>query len=251
MHIDLNCDLGESFGRFKIGVDEDIIPLVSSVNIACGFHAGDPSTMRKTVQLAKKHGVAIGAHPGLPDLQGFGRRVMEVSEKEVYEMVLYQIGALAGIARAEGTVVRHVKPHGALYNMAAQHQGIADAIAKAVYRFDSSLMLFGLSGSELVHSGKRVGLTVVQEVFSDRTYQANGELTPRSLANSLIKDKKTALTQVLRMVKEGMVRSQQGSDIHVQADTICIHGDGANALTFAHTLHQKLQQEGITIAPPH
>ncbi|MDP4163156.1 MAG: 5-oxoprolinase subunit PxpA [Bacillota bacterium] len=251
MHIDLNCDLGESFGRFKIGVDEEIIPLVSSVNIACGFHAGDPSTMRKTVQLAKKHGVAIGAHPGLPDLQGFGRRVMEVSEKEVYEMVLYQIGALAGIARAEGTVVRHVKPHGALYNMAAQHQGIADAIAKAVYRFDSSLMLFGLSGSELVHSGKRVGLTVVQEVFSDRTYQANGELTPRSLANSLIKDEKTALTQVLRMVKEGMVRSQQGSDIHVQADTICIHGDGANALTFAHTLHQKLQQEGITIAPPH
>ena len=247
--VDLNCDMGESFGIFKIGMDEQILPFITSANIACGFHAGDPSIMRKTVQLSLKHNVAIGAHPGLPDLQGFGRRPMEVSAQEVYDMVLYQVGALIAITKCEGGDVRHVKPHGALYNMAAKDQSLAEAIAQAISKLDSKLILYGLAGSELVSAGERFGLQVAQEVFSDRTYQSDGSLTSRRLPEALITDDEKARQQVIRMVKEGMVTSVQGKEIPIVADTICIHGDGVKALSFSKILRRDLEMYGIDVQP--
>lgn len=247
VQIDLNCDLGESFGNFKIGVDEEILPFVTSANIACGFHAGDPTTMRKTVLLALKNNVSIGAHPGLPDLQGFGRRSMEISEQEAYDMVLYQIGALKGITESEGGKLRHVKPHGALYNMAAKDRGLAEAIAKAVLKIDSQIILFGLAGSELVKAGKKVGIRVAEEVFADRTYQSDGTLTLRRQPNAFITENMDAFKQVLRMIKEGRVRSVQGNDIMIQADTVCIHGDGIHALHFASYIRDELEKAKVVV----
>ena len=213
MHIvDLNCDMGESFGAYKIGHDEDILDFVTSANIACGFHAGDPATMRKTVKLALEKNVGIGAHPGLPDLVGFGRRDMKITSQEAYDLVLYQMGALYGFVKAEGGTLQHVKPHGALYNMAAQSQALSEAIAEAVYKLDPELILFGLAGSELVKAGKKIGLRCASEVFSDRTYQQDGSLTSRSNPDALIKDHTIAVKQVIRMVKEGKVHSLQGVD---------------------------------------
>ena len=180
MHrIDMNCDLGESFGAYTIGNDAAILPFVTSANIACGFHAGDPGVMRKTVRLALDCHVALGAHPGLCDLQGFGRRKMDISPQEAYDLVLYQIGALYAFIRAEGAVMQHVKPHGALYNMAAKDSKLAEAIAEAVYKVEPELILFGLSGSELIRAAKKTGLQTAEEVFADRSYQADGTLTPR------------------------------------------------------------------------
>lgn len=176
--IDLNCDLGESYGAYKLGVDEEMLGRITSANVACGFHAGDPGVMRRTVQMALKHGVAVGAHPGLPDLIGFGRRNMDISPREAYDMVVYQIGALAAFVQSEGGRMQHVKPHGALYNMAAKSKELSEAIAEAVYKVDPELILFGLSGSELVRAGERIGLKTANEVFSDRTYQQDGSLTP-------------------------------------------------------------------------
>ncbi|MGB8956574.1 MAG: 5-oxoprolinase subunit PxpA [Tumebacillaceae bacterium] len=245
--IDLNCDMGESFGAYKLGTDEQILPFITSANIACGFHAGDPTTMRKTVQLALQHGVGIGAHPGLPDLVGFGRRNMDISAQDAYDMVVYQIGALSGFVRAEGGVLQHVKPHGALYNMAAKSQKLSEAIAEAVYKIDPSLILFGLSGSELVKAGERIGLRTAHEVFADRTYQADGTLTPRAQPDALISDEETALQQVVRMVKAGKVLSQQGVDVAIQADTVCIHGDGPHALAFARKIRELLDVSGVTV----
>jgi len=245
--VDLNCDLGESFGIYKLGVDAEILPFVTSANIACGFHAGDPSVMHKTVKLALANSVAIGAHPGLPDLIGFGRRNMEISPQEAYDMVVYQISALAGFVKAEGGTMQHVKPHGALYNMAAKRRDLADAIAQAVYNVDSSLILFGLSGSELVLAGEKIGLQTAHEVFADRTYQVDGLLTPRSQPNALITDQQQAISQVLRMVKEGKVLSQQGQDILIKADTVCIHGDGSHALVFARMIRQFLEKSNVKI----
>ncbi|MDF2569520.1 MAG: protein ybgL [Sporomusa sp.] len=245
--IDLNCDLGESFGAYKIGVDEDILPFVTSANIACGFHAGDPAIMRKTVELALKNNVAIGAHPGLPDLIGFGRRDMAILPQEAYDMVIYQIGALAGFVHAQGSTMQHVKPHGALYNMAAKNKGLAEAIAEAVYTIDPKLVLFGLSGSELVKAGERIGLKTAHEVFADRTYQSDGSLTPRSQPDALIAGHDKAVAQVVRMVREGKVTSQQGSDIAIQADTVCIHGDGPEALMFAKHIQEVLAVSGVCI----
>lgn len=245
--IDLNCDMGESFGAYKLGTDEQILPFITSANIACGFHAGDPGTMRKTVQLALQHGVGIGAHPGLPDLVGFGRRNMDISAQEAYDMVVYQIGALAGFVRAEGGVLQHVKPHGALYNMAAKSQKLSEAIAEAVYTIDPSLILFGLSGSELVKAGERIGLRTAHEVFADRTYQADGSLTPRTQPDALIADEETALQQVVRMVKEGKVQSRQGEAVAIQADTVCIHGDGPHALAFARKIRDLLDASGVAV----
>ena len=245
--VDLNCDLGESFGAYKIGVDEDILPFVTSANIACGFHAGDPAVMRKTVALALKNNVAIGAHPGLPDLVGFGRRQMDISPQEAYDMVVYQLGALQAFVKAEGAVLQHVKPHGALYNMAAKSQSLATAIAEAVYKVDPSLILFGLSGSELVAAGEKIGLKVAHEVFADRTYQLDGALTPRKQADALITNDEEAVAQVVRMVKEGRVASRQGTDVAVKADTVCIHGDGAHALAFARKIRQSLLDSGIAV----
>ncbi|WP_261129952.1 LamB/YcsF family protein [Bacillus sp. Marseille-Q3570] len=245
--VDLNCDLGESFGTYEKGSDEAILDYVTSANIACGFHAGDPSVMRKTVKMAMEKNVAIGAHPGLQDLVGFGRREMQISPEEAYDLVTYQIGALYGFVQSEGGVMQHVKPHGALYNMAAKDPELAEAIAEAVYDVDPELILFGLSGSELIKAGKKTGTRTASEVFSDRTYQEDGTLTSRKLVNALIEEEEKSLQQVVRMVKEGKVMCLQGIDIPIEADTICIHGDGASALSFARNIRTGLKEAGITI----
>ena len=246
MHVvDLNCDMGESFGAYQMGHDEDILDFVTSANIACGFHAGDPATMRKTVQLALEKNVGIGAHPGLPDLVGFGRRVMQLSPQEAYDLVMYQIGALNGFVKAEGGKLQHVKPHGALYNMAAQNVTLSEAIAEAVYKIDPELILFGLSGSELIKAGKKIGLRCASEVFSDRTYQQDGSLTSRSNSDALITNHTIAVNQVIRMVKKGKVHSLQGVDISIDADTICIHGDGEHALAYAKYISSALKEANI------
>jgi len=197
--VDLNCDLGESYGAYKLGNDEAILPFVTSANIACGFHAGDPAVMKKTVRLALQHQVAIGAHPGLPDLVGFGRREMAVSPEEAFDMTLYQIGALAAFVQAEGGAMHHVKPHGALYNMAAVTPALAEAIAEAVYRVNPELVLYGLAGSALIKAGQKLGLRTANEVFADRTYQPDGTLTSRRLPNALLSDPQEAIRQVVRV----------------------------------------------------
>lgn len=245
--VDLNSDLGESFGAYKIGMDEKILEFVTSANIACGYHAGDPSVMHKTVQLALKNNVAIGAHPGFPDLVGFGRREMVVSPREAYDMLVYQIGALNGFVRAEGAKMQHVKPHGALYNMAAKKKELAEAIAEAIYKVDPELILFGLSGSELVTAGEKVGLKTAHEVFADRTYQEDGSLTPRSRPDAMVQTDEEAVAQVIRMIKEGKVLSRQGSDVVIKAHTVCVHGDGAHALEFARQIKESLKQEEILV----
>ncbi len=245
--IDLNCDMGESFGAYKMGNDAEVLKFITSANVACGYHAGDPSVMRQTVKLALEHGAAIGAHPGFPDLGGFGRRQMTVSADEAYEMTLYQIGALAGFVKAQGGTLQHVKPHGALYNAAAKDAKLAGAIAKAVYDFDPELILFGLSGGELIRAGKQIGLTTASEVFADRTYQSDGTLTPRTQSNALIESDDEAVNQVVRMVKEGKVRDVDGNDVSIEADTVCIHGDGTHALAFAEKIHQRLREENISL----
>jgi UPF0271 protein len=246
-YVDLNCDMGESFGAYTLGRDAEILAYVTSANIACGFHAGDAATMRKTVKLALEHGVGIGAHPGLQDLVGFGRRKMDISPQEAYDIAVYQIGALWGFVRAEGGTMQHVKAHGELYNMAAVNAGLAEAIAEAVYKVDPELILFGLAGSELVKAGQKAGLRTASEVFSDRTYQSNGSLTSRRQPDAMITDDQEAVKQVIRMVNEGKILSRQHVDIDIQADTICIHGDGVRALEFARTIHDSLRQAGIVV----
>lgn len=245
--IDLNCDMGESFGPWKMGDDEAVLPYVSAVNIACGFHAGDPSTMMKTIQLALKYKVKIGAHPGFQDLVGFGRREMQLTAREVYALVVYQVGALAACAKVQQTTLQHVKPHGALYNMAARKPELADAIAAAVYDIDPRLVLYGLSGSELIRAGRAKGLNVYREVFADRTYQQDGTLTPRSDKHALIHDPKQAAEQVVGMIKTGKVVSLQGTTVDIQADTICLHGDGEEAVQFVRTVNQTLKENQILI----
>ncbi len=252
LSVDLNCDMGESFGAWTMGQDAAILPFVTSANIACGFHAGDPAVMKQTVRLALRHGVALGAHPGLPDLVGFGRREMAVSPEEAFDMVVYQLGALAAVARAEGGRLRHLKPHGALYNLAATNAQLAEAIAEAVYNVQPELTLYGLAGSELIKAGERLGLATAHEVFADRTYQANGTLTPRRQPDALLTDADAAIAQVLRLVREGKVRAQQGPDVAVRADTVCLHGDGAHALEFARRLRAALGAAGVRVqaGPP-
>ncbi|MGG2091807.1 5-oxoprolinase subunit PxpA [Bacillus sp. S13(2024)] len=248
--VDLNCDLGESFGAYNIGNDDAILPYVSSVNIACGFHAGDPSVMHSTVAKALEHRVSIGAHPGLPDLIGFGRRMMHVSPDEVYDYMIYQIGALDGFIRALGGKMNHVKPHGALYNLAAVNSEIADAIAKAIYKVNPELLLFGLASSEFVRAGEKYNLRVVQEVFADRTYQSNGTLTNRTESNALITNEEDAIRQVLQMVQKGNVPTVDGTIVSIAAHTICIHGDGLHAVDYAKSICNALQQAQIKICAP-
>ncbi|WP_285766899.1 5-oxoprolinase subunit PxpA [Peribacillus sp. SI8-4] len=245
--VDLNCDLGESFGAYRMGNDKEILEYVTSANVACGFHAGDPTVMRKTVQLALEKDVRIGAHPGLPDLMGFGRRNMKITPQEAYDIVVYQIGALHGFIQSEGGSMQHVKPHGALYNMAAQDEALSVAIAEAVYKVNPELILFGLSGSELIRAGEAAGLRTASEVFADRTYQQDGSLTSRMEKHALLENDRDAAAQVIRMVKEGKVLSQQGSDVSLRADTICIHGDGAHALAFARHVKKSLELSEITV----
>jgi 5-oxoprolinase (ATP-hydrolysing) subunit A len=239
--------MGESFGAWSIGDDDAIMPFVSSVNIACGFHAGDPSVMRATVQTAAAHRVAIGAHPGLPDLAGFGRREMAVTPQEVYDMTAYQVGALRGIAGAAGVSLDHVKPHGALYNMAAVRKPIADAIALAIRDMDSSLILVGLSGSCLIEAGRAQGLRTASEVFADRNYLANGTLAPRSSPHAMVHDVDIAAARAVRMVQARRVTAIDGSDVPVLADTICIHGDAESAPLFAQRIRAALAAAGIAV----
>jgi UPF0271 protein len=250
MTIDLNCDMGESFGRYTLGTDEVIMQYVSSVNIACGFHAGDPDVMKRTIDLAVKNKIAIGAHPGFPDLQGFGRRDLKMSPDEIYNSVLYQVGALQAFAVVAGSSLSHVKPHGALYNIAAKDIAIANAIAQAVKDFDRTLKVVGLSGSYLIVAGKNAGLTTLSEVFADRRYADAGTLLSREKQNALIEDPAEAAVQVLRMVKDGAVISENGKSITVKAETVCIHGDGRNALSFAKKIHEVLTSHNVNIAQP-
>ncbi len=245
--VDLNCDMGESFGAYTIGNDAAILPFVTSANIACGYHGGDPAVMKKTVRLALQHNVAIGAHPGLPDLVGFGRREIAISAEEAFDMVVYQVGALMAFVKAEGGNLHHVKPHGALYNMAAVNSALSEAIAEAVYKVCPEAVLYGLAGSELINAGDKIGLATANEVFADRTYQQNGTLTSRRLPDAMITDDEKAVRQVIRMVKEGKVLSQQVVDIAIKADTVCIHGDGPHALSFASRIREALLNEGITL----
>jgi UPF0271 protein len=247
--VDLNCDMGESFGAYHLGNDEQILDYVTSSNIACGFHAGDPSVMHDTVRMAVEKGVAIGAHPGYLDLEGFGRRPMETTPEETYDLVVYQIGALDGFVRAVGARMQHVKAHGALYNAAAVDGALAHAIAEAVRDVDPDLILFCLAGSEFVTEGERAGLRVASEVFADRTYQLDGTLTSRREANAMIEDHDRAVEQAIGLVKEGRVRSQQGVYVDVRPDTICIHGDGPQALPFAKLIRSRLENSGIEVKP--
>ncbi|MEO8497243.1 MAG: 5-oxoprolinase subunit PxpA [Planctomycetota bacterium] len=249
MRIDLNCDVGESFGAYTLGDDARILEHVTSANIACGFHAGDHATMRQTVRLAVDRNVAIGAHPGLPDLAGFGRRTMSISPQDAYDMVLYQVGALAAFARAEGVTLRHVKPHGALYNMAAKDPELGDAIARAVARFDDALILVGLAGSELIRAGGACGLRTASEAFADRGYEADGTLTPRREANAMIASTTDALEQCRSIVMNGTVLSRQGTVVNVHADTLCIHGDSPQAVELAAAVRAGLQALGVEIQP--
>lgn len=248
--VDLNCDMGESYGAYQIGNDEAIFPYITSANIACGFHAGDAAVMKKTVKLALKYDVAIGAHPGLPDLQGFGRREMDISSAEAYDMVVYQIGALLGFVQSEGGALRHVKPHGALYNMAAVDAGLAEAIAEAVYKVNPFLVLYGLSGSELTKAGSKIGLRVANEVFADRTYLDDGNLTPRKWPEALISTEEQAVGQSLQMVREGVVSSINGLVVSIKADTICLHGDTEHAAAFAAKIHTAFKEKNIALQAP-
>ncbi|MBM7713128.1 5-oxoprolinase subunit PxpA [Siminovitchia sp. FSL H7-0308] len=245
--VDLNCDMGEGFGAYIIGHDDEILNYITSANIACGFHAGDPSIMKKTVRNALRKNVAIGAHPGLPDKLGFGRREINISPEEAYDIVVYQIGALHAFVASEGAKLQHVKPHGALFNMAVKNAALSKAIAEAVYKVDPELILFGLSGSELVKAGEKIGLKTANEVFSDRTYQEDGTLTSRQETNALITDHGKAVNQVIRMVKEGKAPTLQGRDIPIKAETVCIHGDGQTALEFAKYIPEALKKEGVTV----
>ncbi len=245
--IDLNCDMGESFGAWRMGNDEAVLEHVTSANVACGFHAGDPRTMHATVKAALAKGVAVGAHPGFADLQGFGRRPMTLTQTEAYDSVLYQVGALAGFARAAGGRLGHVKPHGMLYNMAARDPTLAQAIAQAVRDFDRDLVFFGLAGSELVRAAEKAGLRAASEVFADRSYQDDGSLTPRSQPGAMIEDVEASVAQVKRMVLEGVVRAVSGKDVRVRADTLCVHGDQPGAVAFARRIRDELAGEGVEI----
>jgi UPF0271 protein len=242
MQIDLNADLGEGCAN-----DEALLGLVSSANIACGWHAGDAMTMRQCVRWAIDNGVAIGAHPSFPDRENFGRSEMNLPKDEIVAGVLYQIGALAAIVKAEGGTLAHVKAHGALYNMAVKDPALADALCEAVRRFDPSLRFFGLAGSGMIAAAERAGLKPVEEVFADRGYQPDGSLVPRSRPGALIEDEEQSLAQTLSLVRDHQVTAIDGTVVSVNAQTVCLHGDGAHALDFARRIRERLASEGIAV----
>ena len=250
MRIDLNADVGESFGAYTIGDDGAVMPWITSANIAAGFHAGDASVLRRTIRLARDHGVAVGAHPGFPDLTGFGRRELRVDPAEAEDFVLYQIAAVAGVAASEGVALAHVKPHGALYNMAARDAVLAAAIVRATAVFDPRLILFGLAGSKLLDEGRKAGLRVAAEAFADRAYQPDGSLAPRGEAGAVIEHDSEVVQRAIRMVTRETVLATDGSEIRVAADTICIHGDTAGAGSRAARLRRELEAAGISVLPP-
>ncbi len=249
MKIDLNCDMGESFGRYRLGNDAAMLDVVTSANIACGLHAGDPVVMRETVALAASRGVAIGAHPGYPDLQGFGRRAMQLAPAELEAFLLYQLGALTSFARLAGVPLTHVKPHGALYNQAAADPDIAAAITRAVAAFDPSLIVITLPESALKLAALGAGLRVALEGFADRAYQANGALAPRERSGAVIHDPDVAVARAIRMVTQGEVETIEGKVIPLRVDTLCVHGDTPNAAELAQSLRQALQKASIRLVP--
>ena len=248
--IDLNCDMGESYGAWRMGDDTNVMPLITSANIACGFHGGDPATIRATVALAVEHGVAIGAHPSLPDLAGFGRRTMWISAQEAYDLVLYQAGAVGAFARAAGARLHHVKCHGALYIMAANDGALSDAIARAVKDLGDGVMLYALSGSRMVEAGERHGVRTVAEVFADRGYEDDGTLAPRDLPGGMVEDEHVAVTRALGMIEQGVVSSRAGRAVPVSAGTICLHGDQPGAVVFAKALRSAFAERGIEVGTP-
>ncbi|MZP29126.1 5-oxoprolinase subunit PxpA [Heliobacterium undosum] len=247
MRIDLNCDIGESYGAYRIGCDDEMIAIASSVNIACGFHGGDPDVMAVTVERALQSGAAIGAHPGFPDLAGFGRREMRLQPSEVTNLIIYQIGALQAFVQAAGGRLHHVKPHGALYNMAAVDDELAAAVALAVKRVDPKLVLYALTGSRLVETARRLGLTVAREAFVDRAYRADGTLAPRNLSGAVITDPVTAGARAVTMVKTGCIPSIDGDPIRIDADTLCLHGDNPAAAAIAKAVRASLETAGIAV----
>jgi len=246
--IDLNCDMGESYGAWKMGDDAGVMPYISSANVACGFHGGDPATIRKTVRLAIDNGVAIGAHPSLPDIMGFGRRTMRISPQEMYDLVVYQAGAVEGFAHAAGSKLHHIKCHGALYNMAANDEGLSDAMVRAAK--DLGAMLYVLSRSKNFEIAKKAGIAVCGEVFADRGYTDEGTLAPRDKPGGMIEDADKAVKQALAMIEEGYVTSLSGKKVPVAADTLCIHGDQPGAVAFAKALRASFKQKRIEVVAP-
>jgi 5-oxoprolinase (ATP-hydrolysing) subunit A len=249
MRVDLNADIGESFGIDHAGQDELLVRLITSGSIACGFHAGDPSVMRRTVALAAKAGVAIGAHPGFPDLAGFGRREINAQPQEITDLVLYQVGALSAVAKAEGLSLQHVKPHGALYNMSVRRKDVAEAIARAVASFDETLILMGLPGSELLAAGSRLHLRVAAEGFADRSYEPDGSLTSRHVAGAVVTDPAVAAERAVRMIHDRKVIARDGSSFSCEVDTICVHGDTPGAVDVAASVRRALEQAGVSVKP--
>lgn len=247
--VDLNSDIGESFGNYKLGLDEEVAKHISSANIACGWHAGDPMVMAKTVDIAISENVAIGAHPGYPDLMGFGRRNMGVKAEEAKNYIKYQIGALWAFAASKGAKLQHVKTHGAFYNTAAKDPVLAEAIAEAIYEVDKDLILVGLANSEMIKAGKKIGLKVANEVFADRAYNPDGTLVSRSKEGAVIHDTALAISRVIRMIKEGKVQAINGEDIDIKADSICVHGDNPQAVAFVENIRKALEKEGVEIVP--
>ena len=248
-YVDLNCDLGESFGNYTIGMDEAVIPHISSANVGCGWHGGDPLVMRKTLALAKEAGVAVGAHPGFPDLMGFGRRNMTITPDEAYSYTLYQLGAFYGFAKAAGMEVQHVKPHGAFYNMAGKDLAMSTAICRAIKDFDPNIILLALSGSKMLEAAQEVGIPAAYEVFADRAYNEDGSLVARSLPGAVIHDTEECIRRVVQMVKEGTVTAITGKVIPIRCDSICVHGDNASAVDFVKAIRARLTADGVQIAP--
>ena len=250
--IDLNADVGESFGAYKLGLDDELIPWITSANIACGWHAGDPATMRRTLSLAKRHGISSGAHPGFPDLLGFGRRNLDATLEEIEDYVTYQVGALAGMAAAQGIRLQHVKPHGALYNMAAKDPRIWESFAKVISRLDKQLILVVLAGPHreaLEEIGQSHGVRIAFEFFADRAYNPDGTLVSRKEPGAVIHDPKVASERALRMVSEGKVVSRDGKEMSLAADTICLHGDNPSAVALARVIRETLTRSGVEVAP--
>jgi UPF0271 protein len=247
--VDLNADIGESLAIDHPGHDDLLVRVITSGSIACGFHAGDPSVMRRTVALAAQAGVAIGAHPGFPDVAGFGRREIDAQPQEITNLVLYQIGALSAVAKAEGLSLQHVKPHGALYNMSVRRKDVAEAIARAVASFDESLILMGLPGSELLAAGSRLRLRVAAEGFADRSYEPDGTLTSRQVAGAVVSDPAEAAERAVRMIKDKKVIARDGSSFSCAVDTICVHGDTPGAVDVATSVRRALEHAGVTVKP--
>ncbi|MGQ0510189.1 MAG: 5-oxoprolinase subunit PxpA [Betaproteobacteria bacterium] len=248
--IDINCDMGESYGAWKMGADAEVMPHISSANIAAGFHAGDPATIRRTVRLAVDHGVAVGAHPSLPDIMGFGRRAMKISPQELYDLVIYQAGAVEAFARAAGAKLHHVKCHGALYNMAANDEALSDAMARAAKDLGGGIILYGLASSTMLACARKHGVAAVGEGFADRGYSDDGTLAPRGQAGGMIEEEAKSVAQALGMIEQGIVTSLSGKRVPVEVGTLCLHGDQPGAAAFARALRREFAARGIAVAAP-